>query len=120
MDGEDSRRIEEKMKLANFQIEKRLATLEEEMGEIKDNVRNVTEEIVYMKNSLSKTEKVQPLSSDISDLTKQFKDLRASFNDVRSKFANVGPSERQDIDAILKRIEKLEKRIALGVPVILE
>lgn len=112
--------FDEKMKLTNLQIDKRLAILEEELAEIRENLRNVTEEIVSMKNSLSKAEKAQPISSDIADLTKQFRELKAAFNDIRSKLTNMPVGEKPDMNAFLKRIEKLEKKIALGVPIVLE
>jgi archaellum component FlaC len=110
MDG-DLQRLDDKMKLANLQIDRRLAIVEEGLAEVQKNVRNVTEEVVGLKNR----------PADLSGLSEQFSQLRASFTDLRNKLEHVPVDDlRPEIEKLSKRLEALEKQMVLSVPIILD
>ncbi|MBU5557640.1 MAG: hypothetical protein QW751_01460 [Candidatus Aenigmatarchaeota archaeon] len=122
MNGE-LQRLEDKVKLANLQIDKRLATLEIEIETLKKEVRNIKEEFVAMKSGQKAPQPiVQSVTvADINELAEQFKELRTAFMEMRLRLTNL-PAEdlKPAINELAKRLETLEKQVATSNPIILE
>ena len=114
---DDLTRLEDKVKLANLQIDKRLATLEASMEELEKSMRNTTEEIVKIKNSMARSATPSMTGDDLSDLAEQFRQLRAAFTDLRTRLEREGSIP--DIDELSKRVDALEKQLS-AVPIILD
>lgn len=116
-------RLEDKVKLANLQIDKRLATLEIEIETLKKEVRNIKEEFVAMKSGQKAPQPiVQSVTvADINELAEQFKELRTAFMEMRLRLTNL-PAEdlKPAINELAKRLETLEKQVATSNPIILE
>ena len=150
MNGDDFKRLEDKMKLANLQIDKRLAMMEEEISILQGKLRNVTEEVVALKSShkaqqapsitagdvaefseqlkhlrevTEQMAEVKPVQAvpDISDLVGQFRELKSAFNDMREKFLAM-PTEnlKPTIEALSQRVASLERQIVASSPMVLE
>jgi len=150
MNGDDFKRLDDKMKLANLQIDKRLAMIEEEISILQGKLRNVTEEVVALKSShkaqqapsitasdmadfadqlkhlrevTEEMAEMKPVQAvpDISELMGQFRELKSAFNDMREKFLAMPTADlKPTIDALSQRVASLERQIVASSPMVLE
>ncbi len=121
MEDSDMRRLEEKMKLANLQIDKRLATMEKTTEELQKNLRNVTEEIVELQNEqgqvLTQATRAENTVNEIVDIADQFKNLRKAFVEMSSKFRNMPTDDvRQMVESLSERVSEMEINVTTKGP----
>lgn len=119
MDENELRRLEDKMKVAHLQIDKRLSTLEENYDDSRKGLHNVTEEIISLKSRQDKVAAnmgaAEKAIREIKDISNQFRELRRAFGEMSSKFRSMpqpSGSMKPDIDVMSERLAETEKSIA--------